>query len=138
EGTDREVDSAGGDDDRHAERDEHERRAVAQDVDDRAVQLPVAHRDRHETRARDRVDEHERDEGRDRQDEPVLEDPRHATSSRASSAMAATTSSTLVSCASSSPIFRLSRMTTMRWAMRTTSSSSEEMKTTARPARESS
>ena len=43
---DREVDAAGGDDDRHAERDEHERGAVAQDVDERPVELAVAHGDR--------------------------------------------------------------------------------------------
>ena len=41
---DREVDAAGGDDERHAERDEQRRRAVAQDVDEAAEQVPVLHR----------------------------------------------------------------------------------------------
>ena len=52
DGADREVDAAGGDDDRHAERDQHERGAVAQDVDERAVELAVPHRDADELRAR--------------------------------------------------------------------------------------
>ena len=43
--------------------------------------------------------------------------------------------STSVSLEFSTPIWRRSRITTMRWANRSTSSSSEEMKTTASPSR---
>ena len=42
---DREVDAAGRDDERHAERDEHQRRAEADDVDQAAVEVAAAHLD---------------------------------------------------------------------------------------------
>src|SRR5690606_15192127 len=143
DGADGEVDAARRDHDHHAERDEHERGAVAQDVDQRAVELVALDRHAHEARAGDRVDDDERHERRDRQHEAVGEDLLHAALSGlsgwgCSSAMKATRSSTPMSCEVSSPILRRSRITTMRWAMRMTSSSSEEMKTTARPCSESS
>ena len=44
DGADREVDPPGRDDERHAERDEHQRRAEADDVDQAPVQVPAPHR----------------------------------------------------------------------------------------------
>src|SRR5690606_6180250 len=122
---------------------EHERCAVAQDVDERTVELVALDGHADEARARDRVDDDEQHERRDRQHEPMGQDLLHAALSGlscwgCSSAMKATKSSTPMSCEVSSPILRRSRITTMRWAIRSTSSSSDEMKTTASPCSESS
>ena len=118
---------------RHAERDQHERRAVAQDVDERAVELAVAHGDAQEARARDRVEQ--------RSARPAPRSARSAGSSAASShaapslAISATMSSTSTvwrccrvrrSCGD-----RASRRSAATGAR--TSSSSDEMKITPSP-----
>ena len=76
--TDGEVDAAGGDDQGHAQGHEQHRRAVADDVDEVAVEMTVLHPDVEEPGLRDHVDEQQDDQGQDRPHELVAEEPLEA------------------------------------------------------------
>jgi hypothetical protein len=75
---DGEVDAAGGDDQGHAQGHEQHRRAVADDVDQVAVQVTVLHPDVDEAGLDDHVDEQQHEQGEDGPHELVPEDPLEA------------------------------------------------------------
>ena len=68
---DRQVDAAGGDDQGHPERDEQERRGVAEDVDRGAEQVPVADLDGEEAGRAQRVEQQQDEQGDDGPEQPV-------------------------------------------------------------------
>src|SRR5690606_14390230 len=149
--TDREVDAAGGDDEAHAQGEQERRRAVACDVDELAEKVPVPDGDLEEAGAAQPAGEDEEDEGHDGPEHPVAGDvpeqgaPGPSVGGRGHDSCAplvamvsrmdpGVTSSSL---ATSAMTWR-SRSTRIRSLRRTTSSSSEEMKTTDMPSRERS
>ena len=79
---DGEVDAAGRDHGGHPERDEHRRRAEAQDVDQAAVEVPVLHAQGEEGVAEEEVDEQQHADRRQRPDETARQRA-HAAASRA-------------------------------------------------------
>ena len=131
DGADGEVDAAGGDHERHAERDQHQRRAEAQDVDQAAVEVPVLHaRDEEATWPKKRFDRagarRSRAAARARRRvavmralRPAIVSTRRSTSTRRRWAARRRRSR--------------SRSTATRWLRRSTSSSSAEMNSTDMP-----
>src|SRR5699024_9744318 len=137
------VDTSGGDHQRHTDRDEQGRRTVAQDVDDTAVEPAVLQRDLEERGVVGRVCEKQQDQGGHRPEEVVSDELSRLHEATAVScspwaAMVAMTSSTVASVPLSSTTLRRSRSTTTRSDTRITSSSSEEMNSTAIPSAASS
>src|SRR5699024_3241559 len=137
------VDTSGGDHQCHTDRDEQGRRTVAQDVDDTAVEPAVLQRDLEEGGVVGRVCEKQQDQGCHRPEEVVSDDSSRLHEATAVScppwaAMVAMTSSTVASVPLSSATLRRSRSTTTRSDTRITSSSSDEMNSTAIPSAASS
>ena len=133
---DRQVDAAGRDDEGHPDREEHDRRPVAQDVDEVAVEVPVDDLEAEEARVEDEVEEQDRREDDEREDELALGEAMQAAGpgdGHASvPAIACMTTASSISPDSSSTLTR-SRRTTTRWLVRRTSSSSDEMNRQALP-----
>ena len=105
DGADGEIDPAGRDHERHPDRDEHQRRAEADDVDQAPVQMPAAHVDREEPGRDQEVGEQERDDREQRPDQAM---PRHAA---APPAIVCSNVSTVTPSLASSATIRRSRRT---------------------------
>src|SRR5690606_23588498 len=146
---DRQVDALGGDDEGHAERDEQQRGAAAQDVDERAAEPAVVDLGDDEAEAGDDdVDDEERGEHDERPHEPLevgvrLPFARCVERLDHSALPRVTIVSTMRSVVMSDSSWRTSmssrsRRTAIRSDRRVTSSSSAEMNRTDMPSSESS
>src|SRR5690606_19530905 len=129
---DRQVDPAGRDDQRHAQRHQDERCPEPQDVDQAPVQVALAALDGEEAGREDQGDQQQRGQDHDRPEQtahqvlPPLAMVSMITSLVSSSSLG------------SSAIMRRSRSTATLWLSRSTSSSSAEMNSTAMPPSDSS
>src|SRR5450756_1315030 len=136
-GTHRQIDPARGDHQGHPQLHQDQWRAVAQDVDQRSVEVTVLHPDVEERRRADRVGDEQRDERCQRPEESVAHEAHDVEVAHQACpplAISSTTSSrSTVSSLRISATLRRSRMMTIRWLRRNTSSSSAEMKTTDMP-----
>ena len=131
----RDVEPAHRDDQRHAQRHDDERRGAIEDVDDAAVQMAVAPREREERRVEQAArDEQQRQ--RDRRPEQARVASRRFM--RCGSRRSVNTPRPRSAPRGSSPALARSRSTMMRSETRTTSSISAEMNSTAVPPRASS
>ena len=128
----------GGDDQRHAQRDQHERRAVAQDVDQAAVEVAVVHaRCRRSRRRRRRWPAAAATSASDRPEQPVagaLAAARPARAPRSAGCAPLAMICMTVASRRSSSLAQLGDLAAVaqhdeRWLSRSTSSSSAEMNT---------
>src|SRR5690606_2257432 len=131
----RQVDAAGGDDHRHAERHHDQRRAEPEDVDQAAVQVAVPDPDGEEAGRDDRVDDQQQEEHRDRPEQPVPGQVREGRDAHDApfAIVSRSRSGVRVPSLASSATSARSRSTSTLWDRRSTSSSSAEMNSTPMP-----
>ncbi len=74
---DRDVDAARGDDERHAQRDQDQRRGAVEDVDQAAVEVAVAPLQAQEARVEGGIDHQQQEQRDDRPQQRVFREPAH-------------------------------------------------------------